>query len=62
MSLSEEKRELYINKLVDDDFEFIMNIDSGELLYSYLTFGFKGYYSYTDLELKAEIQIRDMEA
>ena len=46
--------------LVDDDFEYIMQTDSGlELLRDYLAIGFKGYMNFTDEELVAEIKERN---
>lgn len=45
--------------LVDNDFDYIMQTDSGlELLRDYLALGFKGYMNFTDEELDAEIRER----
>jgi hypothetical protein len=45
--------------LVDNDFDYIMQQDSGlELLRDYLLIGFKGYVNFTDEELMAEIKER----
>jgi len=45
--------------LVDNDFDYIMQTDSGlELLRDYLLIGFKGYANFTDAELVAEIKER----
>ena len=45
--------------LVDDDFDYIMQQDTGlELLRDYLLIGFKGYMNFTDAELVAEINER----
>ena len=46
--------------LVDDDFDYIMQQDTGlELLRDYLLLGFKGYANFTDAELVAEIKERN---
>ena len=46
--------------LVDDDFDYIMQQDTGlELLRDYLLIGFKGYMNFTDAELVAEIKERN---
>lgn len=46
--------------LVDDDFDYIMQQDTGlELLRDYLLLGFKGYANFTDTELVAEIKERN---
>ena len=52
-------RENAIDTLVNSDFDFIMLKDSGELLESYLKYGFKGYSGYTDAELKVELLQRN---
>jgi hypothetical protein len=45
--------------LTDEDFEYIMNTDSGlEFLRDILLIGHKGYVNYTDDELKAEVKER----
>jgi hypothetical protein len=45
--------------LVDNDFDYIMQQDSGlELLRDYLLIGFKGYVNFTDEELMADIKER----
>jgi hypothetical protein len=54
-------REASINKLVQLDFQFIMEGDGAELLDSYLEHGFKGYRAYTDEEIKAELSQRGVE-
>ena len=51
-------REQAIQKLVNLDYEYIMSGDGGEILDSYLMFGFKGYYEFTDEELMAEVDQR----
>lgn len=52
-------REELIEWLCDSDKNYILDNDGGlELLYSYLEFGFKGYQSFTDQELKAEYRER----
>ena len=51
-------REDMIDYLVDSDFKYIMEGNGLELLNSYLEFGFKGYYNYTDEELVAEVAER----
>ena len=49
-----------IEGLVDADFQYIMSGDGAELLNSYLEFGFKGYNDFTDEELIAECEQRDI--
>ena len=54
-------REDKVAFLVDSDYAYIMQSDSGlELLNSYLQFGFKGYEQFTDAELDAEIEQRKL--
>ena len=53
-------REKAIQELVNSDFEYIMSGDGAEILDSYLTFGFKGYYEFTDEELISELEQRDI--
>jgi len=46
--------------LVEDDYQFIMQQDSGlEYLRDLLLIGFKGYCEYTDAELIAELKQRN---
>ena len=46
--------------LVEDDYQFIMQRDSGlEYLRDLLLIGFKGYCEYTDAELIAELKQRN---
>lgn len=55
--MTREEKEQF---LVDDDFDYIMQRDSGlELLRDYLALGFKGYMNFTDAELDAEIRERN---
>ncbi len=66
-AMAEDKlfdRDEAISYLTDSDYKYIMETEGGlELLNSYLQFGFKGYESFTDEELKAEIKERNwMEA
>ena len=51
-----------VDKLVADDVDFIENCgsDGRELLFQYLTNGFVGYSNFTDFELKAEAEERDI--
>ena len=51
-------RDEMIDYLIDSDFKYIMEGDGLELLNSYLEFGFKGYVSFTDEELAAEVKER----
>lgn len=51
-------REKAIQELVNSDFQYIMSGDGAEILDSYLTFGFKGYYEFTDEELICELEQR----
>ena len=52
-------RDEMIDFLVDSDYRYIMECANGpELLDSYLKFGFKGYFNYTDAELIAEYNER----
>lgn len=52
-------RDDMIDFLVDSDYRYIMECANGpELLDSYLKFGFKGYFNYTDAELIAEYNER----
>jgi len=54
-------RELAIEKLVDNDFDTVMNSDYGvELLRSMLDSGFKGYRAMSDDELIMELDQRDI--
>jgi len=54
-------RELAIEKLVDNDFDTVMNSDYGvELLRSILDSGFKGYRAMSDDELIMELDQRDI--
>jgi hypothetical protein len=54
-------RELAIEKLVDNDFDTVMNSDYGvELLRSILDSGFKGYRAMSDNELIMELDQRDI--
>jgi hypothetical protein len=53
-------RDELIELLVDNDFDSIMNGDATELLNSYLEFGHKGYRDYTDSELIAECEERNL--
>ena len=66
----ESKRAMAVDKLfnrdeaeqflVDDDFDYIMQQDTGlELLRDYLLLGFKGYANFTDAELVSEIKERN---
>ena len=46
--------------LVEDDYQYIMQTDSGlEYLRDLLLIGFKGYCDYTDAELIAELKQRE---
>jgi hypothetical protein len=46
--------------LVEDDYQYVMQSDSGlEYLRDLLLIGFKGYCDYTDAELIAEIKQRE---
>ena len=46
--------------LVEDDYQYIMQTDSGlEYLRDLLLIGFKGYCDYTDEELMAELKQRE---
>jgi hypothetical protein len=54
------KRQEMITKLVEADFEFIMDGDGAELLDSYLEFGFRGYTAYSDAELVVEMGQRGL--
>ena len=48
-------RDEMIDYLVDSDYRYVMECANGpELLDSYIKFGFKGYFNYTDEELRAE--------
>lgn len=62
-AMAEDKlfdRDEAISYLTDSDYKYIMETEGGlELLNSYLQFGFKGYESFTDEELKAEIKERN---
>ena len=58
--MNNTQRELAMNLLADDDFNFIMNGSGAELLDSYLRNGFRGYYEYTDEELIAELESRGL--
>lgn len=52
-------RDEMVDYLIDGDYNYIMECANGpELLDSYLKFGFKGYFNYTDAELEAEIKER----
>jgi hypothetical protein len=53
-------RERAIQELVNSDFEYIMSGDAAEILNSYLTYGFKGYFEFTDEELISELEQRDI--
>jgi hypothetical protein len=54
-------RELAIEKLVDNDFDTVMNSDYGvELLRSILDSGFKGYRAMSNDELIMELDQRDI--
>ncbi len=53
-------RDEKIDFLVEEDYNYIMECANGpELLDSYLKFGFKGYFEFTDAELDAEIKERE---
>lgn len=57
--LTEEEREEMEDFLVDEDFDYIMQTDSGlEFLRDILAMGHKGYIDYTDAELIAEVKER----
>jgi len=51
-------REKMVEKLVNSDFEYIMSGDGMEILDIYLRYGFKGYDSFSDDELKVEYKQR----
>lgn len=58
--LDEADREELVSYLADSDYDYIMNEGGGpELLDSYLRSGFKGYDSFTDIELITEYQQRE---
>ena len=58
--LDEADREELVSYLADSDYDYIMNEDGGpELLDSYLRSGFKGYDSFTDIELITEYKQRE---
>lgn len=53
-------REEMQEELEEQDFQYIMNKDSGlEMLRNMLFYGFVGYSNYTDEELKAELNERE---
>jgi hypothetical protein len=53
-------RDEMIDFLIEEDYNYIMECANGpELLDSYLKFGFKGYFNFTDAELVAEVNERN---
>ena len=58
-ALAEDERQELEGFLVEQDFQYIMQTDSGlELLRDILMMGHTGYIDYTDVELIAEVKER----
>jgi len=58
-ALDEDERRELEEFLVEEDFQYIMQTDSGlELLRDILMMGHKGYIDYTDVELIVEVKER----
>lgn len=54
-------RDFVVDRLCDDDFDYITEHNGLELLDSYIKFGFKGYMAFTDAELISEMKQRGFE-